>query len=313
MSYVDPWASNMPGFKAPPKSKVVAPVNTDKGTNSSAQAQLTAQMVAWGMPPELGAWAWQTYKGLGVTTIAEALPTIQAEIVNQPAFQARFPAYKTLAAQGEAMTPAQMIAYEDSAKQVFQAAGLPKGFYDQPNDLATFMVNHVSASELQSRVQLAEQASTTAPPDVREQLQTLYGLSPGALTAYYLNPQKALPVIQQQFAGAQIGAEATRTGVGQLTQAQADHLAAIGLTDAGAAQGFNQLGQQQGLFQAQVTGEAPIDLATQLSATFDNSAAAQLRIARAKQQRLADFQGAAGEQLSAAGVGGLGRTDRSSG
>ena len=276
----------------------------------SAMAQIHSLLDQFGLG-SLANWAWSRYKELGGGSAA--LSTISVEMTQQPAFNQRFPAYKPLAEQGEAMSPAEMLSYEQTAKQVFQQAGLPSGFYDTPQELANFMVNHVSTSELQSRVQLAQQAATTAPPDVRQQLQTLYGLDLGHLTAYYLNPTKALPVIQQQFTAAQIGAQATRTGVGQLTAAQATHLAQIGVTDAQAAAGFGKLGQEQGLFQQQVTGETGIDLSTQLAAEFDNSAAANLRILRAQQARTAAFQGNAGEQLQAQGVGGLGRTDTSVG
>ncbi len=234
-------------------------------------------------------------------------------MTEQPAFNKRFPAYKILAQRGEAMSPAEMVAYEQSAKQIFHAAGLPQGFYDTPDDLAKFMVNNVSASELQSRVQLAQSASLTAPADVKAQLKTLYGIDTGGLTAYFLNPTKAEPILQQQFTAAQIGAEGVRTGVGQITAAEATHLAQTGVTDAQAQSTFTKLGSEQGLFQQQVQGEGTIGLGTQLAAAFDNSAAAQLRILRRQQSRLADFQGNSGETLGSGGVGGLGKTDSSFG
>jgi len=259
----------------------------------------------------LANWAWSRYKALGGGS--NGLQQISVEMTEQPQFLKRFPAYKILAERGQAMSPAEMLAYEQSARQVFHAAGLPKSFYDSPDDLATFMVNNVSVSELQSRVQLAQSAALTAPPDVKNQLQTLYGINQGGLTAYFLNPTKALPILQQQFTAAQIGADATRTGVGQLSTAQATHLAQIGVTDQSAQQGFAQMGQQQGLFDQQVKGEDQIGLGTQIAAEFDNSAAAQLRIRRRQQARLADFQGNAGENVSQGGVGGLGKNDASFG
>jgi len=303
------WAGQtVPAAKAVAPSKVVAPPVTN-GVPSSARAIVDNFLTQFGLQ-DLGTWAWNRYTQLGGGT--DALNQISVEMTQQPAFNARFPAYAPLAKAGEAMSPAEMLAYEQSAKQIFHDAGIPAGFYSTPEELATFMVNNVSASELQSRVQLASQAATTAP-DVQQQLSTLYGLpnAQGALTAYFLNPDKALPLIQQQFTGAQIGAEATRTGVGQLTTAEATHLAQIGVTDAQAAQGFGQLGKEQGLFQVQSTGEQAIGLDTQLAAQFDNSAAANLRILRKQQARVADFQGNAGENLQSGGVGGLGASDKS--
>lgn len=276
----------------------------------SAHAIVTNFLAQYGLS-SLANWAWSRYAQLGGGS--NALQQISVEMTQQPAFNKRFPAYKTLAERGEAMSPAEMINYEQTAKQIFHSAGLPTSFYDTPDELANFMVNNVSASELQSRVQLAQSAALTAPQDVKDQLQALYGIGQGGLTAYFINPTKALPVLQQQFQAAQIGADATRTGVGQLTTAQATHLAQIGVTDAQAQQGFGQLGQQAGLFQQQVTGEGQIDLGTQIAAEFDNSAAAQLRIKRREESRVADFQGNAGENVGSQGVGGLGRNDASVG
>ena len=260
----------------------------------------------------LGQWAWSRYQQLGGGQTA--LDQISVEMVDQPAFKIRFPAYEPLAKAGHAMSPAEMISYENTARQIFHNAGVPQGFYDTPKELATFMVNNVSTSELQSRVQLATDAAINSPPDVRDQLEQLYGIpATGSLTAYFLNPTKALPVIQQQFTASQIAADASRTGVGQLTAGQASHLAQLGVSDSQAQQAFGTLGTQQGLFEAQVQGESQIDLATQLGATFDNSAAAQLRIRQRQEARLADFQGDSGFNPSQQGIGALGPADQSSG
>lgn len=258
----------------------------------------------------LAGWAWDRYKQLGGGSTA--LDTISLEMVDQPQFKARFPAYDILAKRGEAMSPAEMVAYEKTAKQIFHDAGLPQGFYDTPQDLGSFMVNNVSATELKSRVDLAQQAAIGSPPDVRNQLETLYGIpATGSLTAYFLDPTKALPVIQQQFTASQIAADASRSGVGQLTAGQATHLAQLGVSDAGAQSAFGNLAGQQHLFDQQVRGEDQIDLGTQLAATFDNSAAAKLRIRRRQEARLADFQGSSGFAATQTGVAALRPPDRS--
>lgn len=258
----------------------------------------------------LGTWAWNRYRELGGGSTA--LDQIGVEMVDQPQFKQRFPAYEALAKRGEAMSPAEMISYEQTARQIFHNAGVPSSFYDTPAELATFMVNNVSTTELKGRVDLAQQAAINSPPDVRNQLETLYGIpATGSLTAYFLDPKKALPAIQQQFTASQIAADSARVGVGQLNAAQATHLAQLGVTDQGAQQGFAQLGQNQGLFEQQVAGEDQIDLQTQLAAQFDNSAAAQLRIKRRQQARVADFQGESGFTAGQKGIAALGAPDQS--
>ena len=271
-----PPAANS-GPPPPPKHQPTSPPRTQQpvippGTPKvpqSAHAIVNNFLAQYGLQ-SLGNWAWTRYAELGGGS--NALQQISVEMTQQPAFLKRFPAYAKLAAEGEAMSPAEMVSYEETAKQVFHAAGIPEGFYDTPDELAQFMVNHVSTSELQSRVQLAQSAALTAPPDVTAQLKQLYGLNQGALTAYFINPTKALPLLQQQFTAAQIAAEGTRTGVGQLSLTQATTLAQQGVTDSQAAQGFGTLAQQQGLFQAQAKGEAPIDLNTQIAAQFEDGA-----------------------------------------
>ncbi len=281
-----------------------------KKVPQSAKAIVANFLKQYGLQ-SLGAWAWARYAQLGGG--AGAFQQIAVEMVEQPQFLKRFPAYKILAERGEAMSPAEMISYEQTARQIFHAAGIPQGFYDSPDDLARFMVNDVSASELQSRVQLAQGAALTAPQDVKDALRDYYGLDAGHLTAYFLNPTKALPLLQQDFTAAQIGADANRTGFGAISREQATHLAQIGVTDQQAIAGFSELGEQAGLFEQQVTGEDQIDQATQLAAEFDNSAAARLRIKRRAESRLADFSGDTGFEVQQGGVGGLGSTDTSTG
>lgn len=275
----------------------------------SARAIVNSFLALYGLQ-SLGAWAWNQYTTLGGGQ--GALDQIKLELPDRPEYQQRFPAYKQMAAEGHAMTTDQMIAYEKGAIDVFHNAGIPQGFYDTPAELGQFMAGHVGITELKSRVDLAASAALSTP-DVARTMSTYFGVpnAAGALTAYYLDPTKALPVIQQQFTAAQIGADATRTGNTAINAGQAMHLAQLGVTDAQAVTGFAHLGQQQGLFEQQVTGEAPIDQQTQLAAEFDNSAAAQLRIKQRQQARLADFQGASGENLTSKGLSGLGRIDQS--
>lgn len=293
------------GGAAPPAKAPATPAQT------AAHKIVNSFLAQYGLQA-LGNWAYNQYTSLGGGS--NALQIISTEIVDQPAFQQRFPAYKALAAKGEAMTPAQMLAYEQQAKEIFHSAGIPSGFYDTPAELATFMENNVSATELKNRVDLAQQAAISAPADVRDQLERLYGIpATGGLTAYFLNPDKALPVLQQTYTASQIAADASRTGFGQLTAGQATHIAQLGETDPQAQQDFAKLGSEQGLFQQQVAGEGAIDQETQLAAQFDNQAAAQLRIKQRQQARLADFQGNAGFQATSKGLTGLGVPDRSAG
>lgn len=257
----------------------------------------------------LGEWAWQQYTRLGGGS--DALSYIGSEMTKQPAFKARFPAYDALAKAGKAMSPAEMLAYEDAARQIFHDAGLPPSFYDSPDDFAKFMVADVSAAELQGRVQIAQKAAVSAPAQVRSELQRLYGIDQGQLTAYWLDPAKARPILERQYTSAEIASQATTTGFGTLDRTMAEQLAAQGVTGEQAQAGFGELAQSRGLFDQQVQGEDAIDNVTQIGATFSNDAAAKLRIKRRQQSRKADFGGGTGFGATDKGVTSLGTADAS--
>ena len=256
----------------------------------------------------LGGWAWMTYIGAGGGTTG--MDAITAELPNQPQFKARFPAYEQLRREGRAMSINDMLSYEQSARQIFHAAGIPAGFYDQPSDFAKFMLGDVSTSELQQRVQDAQTLVMNSPADVRAQAKTLFGLDNGHLIAHFLDPNVAEPILQKQVTASQLGAEAQRADLGQLTRQQAMGLAQFGVTQSTGDTGFQKLGLEKGLFQQQVQGEKAIGLDEQLKATFEGDTTAQLAFQQRQAARLAAFQASSGANVTQAGVAGLAPSQR---
>lgn len=108
------------------------------------------------------------------------------------------------------LSPADYLATEASYRQVMASAGLPKNFYDQPSDFASWIGNDVSPTEIKSRVDLAVTNTTMQDPYVKAQLAAYYGIDDAHLTSYFLDQSKALPLLQKQEAAAQFGAEAAR-------------------------------------------------------------------------------------------------------
>jgi hypothetical protein len=271
--------------------------------NPSAKATIKAFLDQYGLG-SLADWAWGVFTGAG-GDLSTGIATITAELPDQKAFQVRFPAYQQLAKEGRGMSVQDMLNYETQARQILHQNGIPQGFYDSPDELAKFMLNDVSVSELQARVQDAQKAMISAPQDVRNQLHTLYGIDQGHLTAFFLDPTKAEPILAQKYTAAQIAAQASRAGVGQLNTTQAEHLAQLGVTDSQAQTGFGQLGQQQGLFQAQTQGEQTIGLNEQLAGTFGGDAQAALAFQQRQAQRKAQFGENSGFGVGQGGVSGL--------
>lgn len=294
---------------APKPAPTPRPVAGSPGsTPPSARAVVQRTLDEYGLGSLIN-WAWSTYTGAGGGSTG--LDAVTADIVNTKEFKTRYPAYQKLAEEGRAMTVQQMLQYEQTARQIFQANGIPGGFYDKPEELAQFMLNDVSTTELETRVKDAQQAMISSPQDVRDQLNNLYGVDHGHLTAFFLDPTKAEPIIAQKFTAAQIAAEAGRTGFGQLNAGQAEGLAQLGVTDQSAQTGFQQLGQEKGLFQAQTQGEQTVGQTEQLAAQFGNDTAAQLAFQQRQAQRKAQFNEGSGFNVGQQGVSGLGPSSRS--
>jgi len=130
------------------------------------------------------------------------------------------------------LTPKEYIDLENTYRTIFQDAQMPTGFYDAPEDFNTLISNSISASELQSRVNIAGDALQKADPATINSLSRYYNLSKGDLVAYLLDPAKAMPVLegmsrraenvnglnsradlQRMYEASQVGGSAERQGM----------------------------------------------------------------------------------------------------
>lgn len=270
----------------------------------SARAILTDSLGQYGLG-SLADWAWGKYLA------GESIEQIMLEMRATPEYKARFPGMDALSKKGRAISEAEYINIEQQYVSLFRQAGLPAGFYDQPDDFARFISNEVSPQEMSGRLDVARTALYETPPQVRDELARLYGLGSGDVMAFLLDPTKALPIIQSQFTAAAAGAAAKLSGYGMLTQHEAESLATTGDNFAQFAQGFDVLARSQELF-APIIGEAGADTITrdeQLGAVFGGNTAAARRLARRAQERAAAFQGGGGFASTQGGVTGLGSAD----
>jgi len=138
------------------------------------------------------------------------------------------------------LSPADYLNTEASYRQILASAGLPQNFYDQPSDFASWIGSDVSPNEINSRVQLATAATSQANPYVKQQLAALYGVDDASITAYFLDQQRALPLLQKQEQAAQFGAEAARRGLISDKQRLEDYVTS-GFSLSQASQGFQQV------------------------------------------------------------------------
>lgn len=221
------------------------------------------------------------------------------KIVNQ-----RFPELGQRIKNGYApMSVGEALSYRTTAAQYARAEGLPPDLLDP----AKLIANNVALPEVQSRLHGFYREFSAQAPDVAEQLHTLYNLSPAQIGALAVNPDVTEQHLVNMLQAGQIGAAGVRTGFGQIGAGTAEGLAAQGVTADQAQAGFGQLARNTPLFTALPgSGEDTISQGEQLGAQFSNAQAAQLRIERRRQQRLAAFQGGGGLGASNRGVGGLG-------
>jgi hypothetical protein len=225
---------------------------------------------------------------------------IQILIRTTPEYKQRFPAMDALAAKGRTISESEYIGYEQAASGLERRYGLPQGML--MNSVTDLLTNEVSAVELNDRVLLASAASIQAPQDVKDQFKNYYNIDQGGLTAYFLDPDKATPLLEKQYATSVIGAEAQRQGL-MIDVYGAENLQNLGITQEQARQGFGEVASATGL----TSGAG--DIVTQqelIGGTFNTDANAKKAVQRAVGGRLGRFQGGGEFLQNQQGAVGLG-------
>lgn len=224
-----------------------------------------------------------------------------ALIRTTPEYKERFPAMEALSKKQRAISEAAYIEFERNAAQLERAFGLPAGMLGK-DTVTNLLTNEVSANELEQRVSMAAAGAYQAPAELREVFSQYYGIDSGGLTAYFLDPDKALPLLNKQYATAQIGTEAQMQDF-NIAVGMAERLTEAGVTQAQAREGFSQISRQRGFTQ----GRGDIVTQEQLvSGTLLQDQQAQQAIERAQKARKGRFEGGGGFTASQQGVGGLG-------
>jgi LysM repeat protein len=153
-------------------------------------------------------------------------------IYNSGAYKTRFAANEAIKkrmADGKGrpgdrlLTPYEYIQTEKAYEEILKEAGLPTGFYDQQEDFTNFIAMGVSTAELTDRVNIARNALNNADQGIKTALKDYYGLTNEDLTAYLLDKDRAMNLIDSRFkytteeakkmyTAAEIGGSALRAG-----------------------------------------------------------------------------------------------------
>lgn len=210
--------------------------NLLKGTERDAFMAINALFKNYGLETLAGKIYDYVKNGYSADTISILLQDTQE-------YKSRFAGNEARKKAGlPVLSPGEYLATESSFRQIMQQAGLPAGFYDQPSDFNTWIGKNVSPSEIQTRVDLASQATVLANPDYKRALNMM-GISDGEMTAYFLNPDRALPYLQKSAATAAIGGQALAQGL-TFDQAYSEQLALQGISQEEAQQGYSMVAQE---------------------------------------------------------------------
>ena len=237
------------------------------------------------------------------------------EVRNRPEYKTRFPGMAELSARGQAISEQEYIGLESSYRSVMRSYGIPTSFYDQPEDFARYIANGKSPQELATQLDMAEQVASSDPrgAQLRDALTRFYGVPAadprvqGAVTAWFIDPDKAEPLIEAQFRALVADAASRRTGFGELTRAEAEMIGGYRGSEQQVEQTFGQLAGM-GEFLVDLPGgeDDNVERDDLLQAGFAGNAQAQQRVETTRRRRQAAFQGGGGYVAGERGVAGLG-------
>jgi hypothetical protein len=209
-------------------------LNSLQGANRDAYAALMNLFNSYGLSalaPTIFNYVQQGYSS----------DTISILLQSTPQYEQRFAGNAIRVKNGlSVLSPAEYLSTEASYYQIVQSAGLPANFYDNPTAWTQWIGNDVSPTEVQDRVNMAQQATQAAPPDLVQALGVM-GIPQSSLVAYFLDNGKALPILQQQFNAAQIGASALRNGLA-MDATRATTFANMGISVSQANQAYQEIG-----------------------------------------------------------------------
>jgi hypothetical protein len=268
----------------------------------SAKQNLTDWLNTLGLGA-LGTQVWNEY--------LQGTPTakIMADVRASDAYAQRFPGMKELAAGGHAITEADYIAKESADISLMRAYGLPDQMINNRQELGKLIGGQVSTAELQTRLDAYKQVVLTLPHEVRDYLGG-QGVSSGDLIGFWLNPDEALPMLQNKVAAAEVGGAAAFTGYGKLDPKMAAQLAGQGVDWQHALAGFTQAAQLKGLTQQLPGQQGALASADLVNATVGANGDANNRLLKVQAQRKNQFADQQSYATTQAGAVGLGVSDQ---
>lgn len=238
-----------------------------------------------------GGWLWNQ-----ITSGIDDQAAIMLSLEDTEPFKTRYGIIGELrkqAAAGAAVhvpTVAEVREYEQTTRNILQAAGLPTSFYDSYGDLQGLMRLGLSPSEIEARVGQSLERVRNTDPNVRQAFDQFFGASSdGALASMYLDPSHTLAQLDRMSRTAYTAGMGQRLGV-NIDQATADRIAASPSTDAGIYQDLGTVAglNSSGIFTESLGEANDLNTGTAIDATFFGSGRAQQDIERRRLERNAN-------------------------
>lgn len=277
---------------------ISAPGSTSGGSIPSSATELLKQTLkAWGLDSLLGHVQEYLTSGYDSSTITLALQDTKE-------YKTRFAGNELRKAAGlPVLSPAQYIATEEQYRNVMTQYGLPKGFYDKPDDLAKWIGGDVSPTELDERAKTAQVKYLTGPAENRQVWKDFYGLDEGHAVAAILDPQhESLAALQRMSNTVDIGGAARQQGL-QVGLPRAQQFTDNGVTLSQAQKAYSQIAQYgDTLSRIGSRFGQPINQATQENAMLLNDGNAQKQIDAAAGSETALFGGHAAADANSGSV-----------
>lgn len=245
-----------------------------------------------------------------------ATPAYQARfsgnLARRTAIQADIAAGKTPALSE--LSEASYIQAEDNYREVLRKQGVPEVFYNDTKYLGKLIGNDLSVDEVNSRASLAKQAAQQVNPEIKQQLQSLYGVSENQIAGFFLDPSLGQQNINAVAAGnaAIVSAAAKRSGL-SLSREQSESLAQTispeNQSAINATALFGQTSLKAGLAIGDVSGVQSDVNAEDVILAATGDVERQAKLERERQKRGAEYQAASGMAETAKGVVGLQRAN----
>lgn len=217
-------------------------------------------------------------------------------IKEEQAYKDRFAANEARKARGlTELTPATYLSLERTYRETLASNGLPAGFYDAPDDFRKLIEGDVAVSELNNRLRDAYSVIRDADQTVVNKLRTEYGIGDGELLAYFIDPERARPMLssadyKRQAQAAVFMGRAERMAGINLQKTQAEELARLGTTTAEAEKAFTTISQMNELRRSN-PNEMQLTDAELVGAATGTDTAAMKKLEDIKNKRKATFLG----------------------